>query len=376
MSIRSIPFFEYPRLWSDDKEDLLSIIDNVSSSGGFILQKAVSDFETELANYTGANYAIGVGNATDGMEIFLEAIGIQNGDEIIISSHTMLATASAIKVCGGSPIPVDIGDDNLIDPKAVEDAITPKTVGIMPTQLNGRTCDMDAILEIAKKHGLFIVEDAAQALGSRYKGQHAGTFGLASAISFFPAKVLGCLGDAGSVLVNDDDLYHNIYQIHDHGRDVDGEVKRWGRNSRLDNIQAAILSYKLQSYHNVIDRRREVAQMYQDRLSQLEELILPPAPGIDLDNYDVYQNYELQAENRDELKTYLGENNIGTLIQWGGMAVHQFKQLGFNQTLPKTEQFFKGCIMLPMNVFISNDDIDYICEKVNSFYMGNGKKTF
>ena len=376
MSLKNIPFFEYPKLWSDDRENLLSIIDNVSLTGGFILQKAVSDFETELANYTGANYSVGVGNATDGMEILLEAIGINLGDEIIISSHTMLATASAIKVCGGTPIPVDIGDDNLIDPKAVEDAITPKTVGIMPTQLNGRICDMDAILEIAKKHGLFVVEDAAQALGSRYKGQHAGTFGLASAISFFPAKVLGCLGDAGSVLVNDDDLYHNIYQIHDHGRDVDGEVKRWGRNSRLDNIQAAILSYKLQSYHNVIDRRREVAQMYQDRLSQLEELILPPAPGIDLDNYDVYQNYELQAENRDELKTYLGENNIGTLIQWGGMAVHQFKQLGFNQTLPKTEQFFKGCIMLPMNVFISNDDIDYICEKVNSFYMGNGKKTF
>jgi len=376
MSLKNIPFFEYPKLWSDDRENLLSIIDNVSLTGGFILQKAVSDFETELANYSGANYSVGVGNATDGMEILLEAIGINLGDEIIISSHTMLATASAIKVCGGSPIPVDIGDDNLIDPKAVEDAITSKTVGIMPTQLNGRTCDMYAILEIAKKHGLFIVEDAAQALGSRYKGQHAGTFGLASAISFFPAKVLGCLGDAGSILVNDDDLYHNIYQIHDHGRDVDGEVKRWGRNSRLDNIQAAILSYKLQSYHNVIDRRREVAQMYQDRLSQLEELILPPAPGIDLDNYDVYQNYELQAENRDELKTYLGENNIGTLIQWGGMAVHQFKQLGFNQTLPKTEQFFKGCIMLPMNVFISNDDIDYICEKVNSFYRGNGKKTF
>ena len=376
MSLRNVPFFEYPRLWTDDRDSLLSIIDNVSSNGGFILQNAVSNFETDLAKNTDSKYSVGVGNATDGMEIFLEAIGINPGDEIIISSHTMLATASAIKVCGGIPIPVDIGDDNLISPKSIENAITQNTVGIMPTQLNGRTCDMDAILEIAKKHGLFIVEDAAQALGSRYKGQHAGTFGLASAISFFPAKVLGCLGDAGSVLVNDVDLYHNIYQIHDHGRDVDGEVKRWGRNSRLDNIQAAILSYKLQSYHNVIDRRREVAQMYQDRLSQLEELILPPAPGIDLDNYDVYQNYELQAENRDELKIYLGENNIGTLIQWGGMAVHQFKQLGFDQALPKTEQFFKDCIMLPMNVFISNDDIDYICEKVNSFYRGNGKKTF
>jgi len=368
MSIKNVPFFEYPRLWTDDKKDLLSIIYDVASTGGFILQKAVSDFEWELANYTGVKHAVGVGNATDGMEIFLEAIGIQPGDEIIISSHTMLATASAIKVCGGVPVPVDIGEDNLISPEAIEDAITSNTVGIMPTQLNGRTCDMDAILAIARKHGLFVVEDAAQALGSKFKGQHAGTFGLASDISFFPAKVLGCLGDAGGVLVNDDALFHKIYQIHDHGRDVDGEVKRWGRNSRLDNLQAAILSHKLKSYQNVIERRRDVAQMYQDRLRHLVELKLPPAPNSNKNHFDVYQNYELQAEKRDELKMNLGEKGIGTLIQWGGKAVHQFTQLGFNQVLPKTNEFFKKCILLPMNIFISDDDIDYICEKVTGFY--------
>ena len=345
MSIQ-VPFFEYPRLWSDDKKDLLSIIDNVSSSGGFILQKAVTDFESDLASYAGSNYSVGVGNATDGMEIFLEAIGLNLGDEIIISSHTMLATASAVKVAGGVPIPVDIGTDNLICVQAIEAAITPHTVGIMPTQLNGRVCDMDAILAIAKKHGLFVVEDAAQALGAKYKGQHAGTFGLASAISFFPAKVLGCLGDAGGVLVNDKDLYHQIFQLHDHGRDVDGEVRRWGRNSRLDNIQAAILSYKLKTYDKVIARRREIAQMYQERLGSLEQLQLPEAPSVISDNFDVYQNYELQADRRDDLKNYLNEKNIGTLIQWGGTAVHQFRQLGFDQVLPNTERFFERCIML------------------------------
>jgi len=363
-----VPFFEYPRLWSDDREEFLSIIDNVSSSGGFILQQAVSDFESELANYAGSNYAVGVGNATDGMEIFLEAIGINPGDEIIISSHTMLATASAIRVAGGVPIPVDIGEDNLISIQAIEDAITPNTVGIMPTQLNGRVCDMDSILAIAKKHGLFVVEDAAQALGAKYKGQHAGTFGLASDISFFPAKVLGCLGDAGGVLVNDKDLYHQIFQLHDHGRDVDGEVRRWGRNSRLDNIQAAILSHKLKTYDKVIARRREVAQMYQERLGMLNELQLPAPPNTTSDNFDVYQNYELTADNRDELKVYLGDKGIGTLIQWGGTAVHQFTQLGFDQVLPDTERFFERCIMLPMNVFISNTDVDYICESVTEFY--------
>jgi len=368
MKIKQVPFFEYPRLWSDDREDLLSIIDNVSSSGGFILQQAVLDFESELAHYTGSNYAVGVGNATDGMEIFLEAIGLKSGDEIIISSHTMLATASAIKVAGGIPIPVDIGNDNLIDIQAIEDAITSNTVGVMPTQLNGRICDMDSILAIAKKYGLFVVEDAAQALGATYKGRHAGTFGMASDISFFPAKVLGCLGDAGGVLVNDKSLYHKIYQIHDHGRDIDGEVKRWGRNSRLDNIQAAILSYKLKSYDSVIARRREVAQIYQDRLGCLDELQLPAPPSMNSDNFDVYQNYELQANSRDQLKTHLSQHNIGTLVQWGGTAVHQFTQLGFNQVLPKTEQFFERCIMLPMNIFVSDDDVNYVCDTVINFY--------
>jgi len=367
MSIQ-VPFFEYPRLWSDDRVDFLSIIDKVSSSGGFILQKEVSNFESELANYAGSKYAVGVGNATDGMEIFLEAIGINSGDEIIISSHTMLATASAVKVAGGIPVPVDIGIDNLISIQAIENAITSNTVGIMPTQLNGRVCNMNAIISIAKKHGLFIVEDAAQALGAKYKGQHAGTFGLASSVSFFPAKVLGCLGDAGAVLVNDKDLYNQIFQLHDHGRDADGEVRRWGRNSRLDNIQAAILSHKLKTYDDVITRRREVATMYQDRLGFLEELQLPASPSFRTDNFDVYQNYELTADNRDKLKIYLDEKNIGTLIQWGGKAVHQFKQLGFNQVLPDTERFFERCIMFPMNVFISNSDVEYICETIVKFY--------
>lgn len=371
---KKVPFFEYPRLWSDNREEILSVIDNVSSSGGFILQKAVSDFEQELAKYAGCNYAVGVGNATDGMEIFLSAIEIKPGDEIIISSHTMLATASAIKLSGGIPIPVDIGEDFLVSTQSIKDAITSKTVGIMPTQLNGRICNMDEIISIAKKNNLFIVEDAAQALGAKYKGQHAGTFGLAAAISFYPAKVLGCLGDAGGVLINDKSLYDKIYEIHDHGRAKNGEVKRWGRNSRLDNIQAAILSYKFKTYDKVISRRREIAKMYQERLSVLEQLQLPPAPSENSDNFDVYQNYELLAESRDELKIYLNENNIGTLIQWGGKGIHHFTNLGFKQVLPNTDKFFKKCIMIPMNMFISNSDVDYVCENIINFYKNDKKR--
>ena len=369
MSIRQVPFFDYRRLWTDERNELLNIIDKTAATGGFIMQSALADFENELAQYCSSGYSVGVANATDGMEIFLEAIGVNAGDEIIISSHTMLATASAIRVAGGIPVPVDIGYAYLIDPRCIEEAITPRTVGIMPTQLNGRVCDMDPIIRIAEKNGLFIVEDAAQALGAKFKGKAAGTFGLASDISFFPAKVMGCLGDAGAILVSDEELYRKIYQIHDHGRDVkDGEVKCWGRNSRLDNIQAAILSFKLKSYNSVINRRREVASLYNERLSHLDELVLPVAPGVEAHHFDVFQNYELTAQRRDELKKSLSQKGIGTLIQWGGTAIHQFKQLGFTQKCPKADAFFEDCIMLPMNMFISNDDIHYVCDQVEMFY--------
>jgi dTDP-4-amino-4,6-dideoxygalactose transaminase len=303
------------------------------------------------------------------MEIFLQAIGLEKGDEVIISSHTMLATASAIIYAGGIPVPVDIGEDNLIDPEAIEDAITSKTVGIMPTQLNGRTCDMDAISNIATKNNLFLVEDSAQALGSKFKDKFAGTFGLASCISFFPAKVLGCFGDAGAIIVNDESIYERMFAIRDHGRNKNGEVICWGRNSRLDNVQAAILSEKLKTYQKVIDRRRDIARHYENKLGDLEQLKLPAEPSNG-DHFDVFQNYELVAENRDSLKEYLQKNGIGTLIQWGGMAVHHFTQLGFSQKLENTDTFFENCIMLPMNIFLSDSEVDYISEKVREFYLG------
>ena len=368
MTSRKVPFFDYPRAYLDEREKILEIVDDVGQRGAFIMQQDLRDFEQKLAEYTGAKYAIGVANATDGLEISWMSLGLKPGDEVICCSHTMLATASAIRMAGGVPVPVELGDDNLIDPDAVEAAINPRTVGLMPTQLNGRTCDMDRIMSIARKNHFFVVEDAAQALGSRFKGQHAGTFGDASAISFFPAKVLGCLGDGGGVLTNDDGIYDRVYQLHDHGRDADGELKSWGRNSRLDNLQAAILNHRIGFYDKVINRRREIAALYQQQLGDMHELQLPPAPDSDPDHFDIYQNYELQADDRDALKQFLADSGIGTLVPWGGKGVHQWEYLGFTVNLPRVEAFFRRCIMLPMNMFISNDDIDYVCEKVRTFY--------
>jgi dTDP-4-amino-4,6-dideoxygalactose transaminase len=296
------------------------------------------------------------------------AAGVKDGDEVILSSHTMLATAVAVHFAGAKPVPVECGPDHLIDPAAVEAAVTPRTRAIMPTQLNGRTCDMDALGRIANTHGLLIVEDAAQALGSRFKGRCAGSFGASAAISFYPAKVLGCMGDGGAVVTNDSRVYERASELCNFGRNSAGEVVRWGFNSRLDNLHAAMLLFQLNRYDDVMRRRRELAALYTGRLDNVAEIGLPPAPDSDRDHFDIYQNYEIEAEHRNELKQYLMDRGIGTLIQWGGQAIHQLKALGFTQHLPHTDWLFTRLVMLPMNMSLSDDDVHYVCDNIRDFY--------
>ncbi|MDQ8199786.1 DegT/DnrJ/EryC1/StrS family aminotransferase [Pelagicoccus enzymogenes] len=366
--MKSVPFFNYPHVFRSYEEQFKKAFHDVGNRGAFIMQSDLVEFEKSIAEYVGVKYALGVANATDGLQMGMMAGGIGPGDEVIFCSHTMVATASAIHFAGGIPVPIETGPDHLIDIDSIEAAITSKTKAICPTQLNGRTANMDAIREIAVKHGLLIFEDAAQALGSKFKGKCAGTFGVASCISLYPAKILGCLGDGGLVLTNDDSVYEKLHQMRDHGRGHDGDVHMWGLNSRLDNLQAAFLNVQFKDYPAVTSRRRQLASLYQDRLSRIEQLSLPVAPDADPDHFDVFQNYEIEAENRDELKIYLAEKGIGTLIQWGGKAVHQFTKLGFNQKLPKTESLFKKMIMIPMNMSMTDEDLHYVCDSIESFY--------
>ncbi len=368
LQIKKIPFFNYSHVFTEEETMLLNIFTDVGRRGAFIMQADLKDFENNLAYYTGAKYAVGVANATDGLQMGLMAGEISPGDEIIFCSHTMVATASAIHFAGAVPVPIEAGADHLIDVKSIETAITSKTKAIIPTQLNGRTANMDAITAIAKKYGLLIFEDAAQGLGSKYKGQSSGTFGVASCISFYPAKVLGCFGDGGAVLTNDKKVYDKLLLLRDHGRDENGDVVLWGINSRLDNLMAAFLDAKLKKYDNIVTRRRKIAALYNDRLCEIAKIQLPPAPEDRGDHFDIYQNYEIEAYDRDALKKNLADRGIGTLIQWGGKAVHQFKKLGFSQSLPFTEKLFERMLMLPMNMSLSDDDVNYICDCIEKFY--------
>ncbi len=366
--IHSIPFFDYPRVFTSEEEDLVAIFRDVGRRGAFILQQDLQRFEGNFAAFLGARYALGVANASDGLLIALRAAGIGAGDEVIFSSHTMVATAAAIHFADAIPVPVECGADHLIDPVAVAAAVTLRTRAILPTQLNGRTADMDALATIAARHDLVMVEDAAQALGSRFKDRAAGTFGAGAAFSFFPAKVLGCLGDGGAVVANDDAIYDRMSQLRDHGRRADGEIVSWGGNSRLDNLQAAILDHRLNRYDHAIERRRAIARRYRATLDRLDELVLPPGPDHDPDHFDIFQNYEIEASDRDELREHIRSRGIGTILPWGGRAVHQWEGLGLRASLPFTETLFERVLLLPMHPFLADADIEYICAAIVEFY--------
>lgn len=368
MAERKVPFFNYPDVYRDDAEEIQKIVADVGNRGAFIMQKDLEEFETNLARYLGIKHVIGVANATDALFMICRASGLGSGDEVIFCTHTMVATAAGIHFSGATPVPVETGWDHEMDARSVEQAITSKTKAIMPTQLNGRCADMDALRDIADRHGLFLLEDSAQALGAKFRGKSAGSFGRGGVISFYPAKTLGCLGDGGCIVTDDDEVYENCMLYRDHGRIKSLEVVCWCLNSRLDNLQAAILNHKLTKYDAAVDRRRAIAQRYQYQLSDIEQLVLPPGPHDDPDRFDIFQNYEIEAEQRDRLREYLAESGIGTIIQWGGFPVHMMKQLGFTQSLPFTEALFERMLLLPMNTSLTDDDIDYVSEMIRKFY--------
>ena len=366
--MKSIPFFPYADLFKREELALTEIMMSVCRRGAYIQQQECRDFEANLAKFMGVKHAFGVANGTDAMIIGFKAVGIGSGDEVIVPSHTYIATAASVHLVGATPVLAECGVDHMLDATDVAKRVTPETKAIMPVQINGRTCDMDALQMVADKHGIMLVEDAAQGLGAKFNGQCAGTFGKFGTISFYPAKLLGCFGDGGAIVTNDDEVASRIALLKDHGRNADGRVVAWGYNSRLDNIQAAVLDHKLKSYPQEIERRRSVAARYQEGLGDLAELALPPAPDADLRHFDVYQNYELQADRRDELRAHLDKQGIKTIIQWAGTPVHQFKELGFTVELPKTDVFFKRCMMLPMNSAVTDDEVDYIIRAIRNFY--------
>lgn len=363
-----VPFFNYKNIYSTYKKDFDNIFKKISKKGLFITQDDLYIFEESLSQFHGIKYSLGVGNATDAMQLLLIADEIGSNDEIIFCSHTMVATASAIKFTGAKPVPINCNNEFLMDYKDIKSKINSRTKGIFVTQLNGRIADMNEIQEIAKKYNLKIYEDSAQAIGSKYFNKPSGSFGNGGCISFYPAKILGCFGDGGAVITNNKKMYEKIRLLRDHGR-KNLNVKSWGLNSRLDNLQAGFLNFLLKKIKSNIEHRRNIAKIYFNELKKNPFVKCPPNNLIEKNRFDNYQNFELQCSRRDQLRNYLSDKNIGTILPWGGKAVHEFKNLKiYSKDLKFTENIMKKSILIPMNQFLSPKEAFIVSKTINKFY--------
>lgn len=374
-SIESLPapFFDWKALYAERAESFSRIISDTAASGGFILQHAVDEFEAGLAAYLGVKHVVGLSDGTNAMLLGLRASRLEPGAEVILPAHCFIAAAQAIHFAGGRPVPVESSDDDgLISPEAVERAITPATRAIMAVHVNGRVCAMDQILDIAARHGLQLFEDAAQALGARLDGRPAGRFGAWGAFSFYPSKTLGSFGDAGALATDDDEIAGRVRAMRNHGagpaKVIAPDCAEWGTNARIDNLQAAILSCKLGWYDETISRRREIAARYQAAFAGLEGLQLPPGPASDPRRFDVFQNYEVCCDRRGELRAHLLARGVGTILQWGGVALHQFRNLGFDQQLPQADRFAARSLLLPMNHLLTDAQVGRVIDGVRGFF--------
>jgi dTDP-4-amino-4,6-dideoxygalactose transaminase len=369
-----VPFFDYTELYKTDYPIYSSALNSVIQRADFILRDDLVNFEKNISKFTGAKYCVGVANGTDAIWLGLIAAGVKRGDEVILPTHTYVATADAVWAVGATPVLVDIQDDHLISPEAVLDAISPRTTAVIPVNLNGRAAPLDQIVEIARKHNLKVVEDNAQGLGAKLNGKMAGTFGDLGTLSFYPAKILGGLGDGGGIITDNEEIYKKIRLLRSHGRDDNNLVVEWGYNSRLDNLQAAVLDAKLAVLNENISQRRLLAQTYFEQLSECQELTLPQAVSGNKDHFDSYQNYEIECLNRDELKDYLANKGVGTLIQWGGKGVHEFGLPGIiEKDLSNAKRIIASMLMLPMNQYMVPEQAIFVANCIKDFYSNKSR---
>ena len=362
-----VPFVNYRKYWALHEEDIKATVERVLSAGDLILREDVTMLEKSISGYLGLGHGVGLNSGTDSLQFSLLAVGIGPGDEVITVGHTFLATIAVIVHAGATPVLVDIGDDFNMNTDLLESAVTDKTKAVMPVHYNGRCCNMEKVMDVAKKHDLIIIEDAAQALGAMFDGKMAGSFGLASGFSFYPAKGLGAYGDAGMVVTDDEDIASSICLYRDHGRKTKEDFVLYGFNSRLDNFQAAILNMKFKYFPRWIERRRQIAALYREGLSDTEQVILPPGPD-DGRYYDTFQNYVIRTPERDKLAEFLRDEGVETLIS---MPKPYHVQPALKLTrfdLPLTAQVAREVISLPMYPELEDWQVEMTVAAVRKYF--------
>jgi dTDP-4-amino-4,6-dideoxygalactose transaminase len=365
--ISKVPFVDPARVYDKLKEQLDSAYFDVMSKGDLIDREQLKSFESNLAEFVGTKFAVGVNSGYDALHLSLRALNIGQGDEVIVPAHTFVATCSAVVNVGAKPVLVDVSNDFNIAVDKIEEVITERTKAIIPVHLSGWMANMPEIIKIAKKYQLLIVEDACQSLGSSINGIGAGAWGNTGCFSFYPFKILGGYGDGGAITTNDEKIAVFAKRMRYNGEDREtGEYHGHGFTCLLDNLQAAFLNVKLKVLPESIKRRKYIASCYKDSLSDIPDLLLTHYNQKGFDH--VYQNYTLRSKQEDKFSGYLKRNGVEVITQF---RKPYYKHKALNLTdrgFPETEALSREVCSLPMSMELTNNEVEYIIKTVRSFY--------
>lgn len=363
----NVPFATVARMHEEIRAEMDVAYAHVCDSAWFIQGKAYSDFEQEFAEYCGVKYSVGVGNGLDAIMLVLRALSIGSGDEVIIPSHTFIATALAVMYAGATPVFCEVDEESFnISPENITPLVTQRTKAVIPVHLYGQPADMDGINVVAKKHGLVVIEDAAQAHGALYKGKTTGSLGGAAAFSFYPGKNLGALGDGGAVTSNDLGLCEKIHMLSNYGSSVKYRHDLTGFNSRLDELQSALLSVKLRHLPRWTTERQGIAKRY---LREIQNPLIR-LPSVCNDRTHVWHLFVVRCERRNALRDYLNKNGIDTLIHYPTPMHLQpaFQGFGLKKgSLPIAERIAEQVLSIPIFNGMTDGEISFVIEKINTF---------
>ena len=363
-----IELIDLKKRYKDESKEILSSIKRVLSKGHLVLTEELYKFEKKVCNFTNSKYCLGLNSGTDALMMSLWSLGIGKNDEVITSPTSFVATIGAIVHVGAKPVFADIRNDLNIDPEKIERKITKKTKAIMPVHWAGKMCEMDKIYKIAKKHKLYIIEDAAQGMGSYYKKKHSGNFSDIAAFSTHPLKNLNGLGDGGFITTNKKNLYNKIKLYRNHGLKSRDNVNIFGVNSRLDVLNAEVLNFRLKKLKNVILKRRKNIELYR-KFIKTKKIIIP---SDDRNYFSSYTIFVCLCEKRNQLQKFLSKRGIQSLIYYG-VPLHKHvaykKYNKINETLPVAEKLAKKVLALPHHQNMTENQIRYVCKEINNFYL-------
>jgi dTDP-4-amino-4,6-dideoxygalactose transaminase len=367
-----IPYVDIAAQWAEERAELLPIVEGVLASGQYIDGPAIAEIEAKMAALCGVRHAVALNSGTDALILGLKALGIGPGDEVITPPNSFVASTAAIVHVGAKPVFADVLPDQNIDPEQVAAAITPRTKAIMPVHLTGRVADMHPLNDLARRHGLFVIEDAAHAIGSTYDGRSAGGLGHVGCFSAHPLKNLNACGDGGFITTDDDKIAAQVRLLRNHGLADRNTVHLFGYVSRMDNLQAAILAYRFDRLPEIVRRRRDNAARYRALLDP-EYVFVPPDRQIE---FNTYHTFVIQVDHRDALQRHLAEHLIGTAIHYP-VPIHlqpAAAALGHKPgDFPATERQAGRILTLPVNPSLTQEQVEEVASRVNAFLRAPGQ---